>query len=197
MTRPMPALPVLTLQGGWIREFVNAPGPCVALGLVEEYGQSYACLALRPPEVIPPEVTAGGFSFGHAVLGTATYEVVQFSFHFYGFATYHVLVNPNNPIVQAVLANMVGSGDYFFFALSPEGSVTAFRSDIEQGLLTGLTDNQPRVERSTTTAAQYRSALAQFAEEPVPSGVLLNWVCRDDSRYLDLTRDRVTLRPTS
>lgn len=195
----MHALPVLTLHGGWIREFVNAPGPCVALGLVEEHGQSYACLVLRSPEVIPPDVTESGFSFGHAVLGSATYEVAQFSFHFYGFATYHVLVNPNNSMVQAVMANMIVSGDYFFFAMDPQGGVTAFRSDIEQHILTGLTDHQQRLRQSTTTDAQYRSARTQFARDLTPPGVLLDWVCRDDRRYLDLdlSRDRVALKPAS
>ncbi len=193
----MPALPVLTVHGGWIREFVNAPGPCVALGTIEGHGQTYACLALRPPEEIPPGVTEAGFSFGHAVLGTVSYEVIQFSFHFYGFATYHALVNPNNPIVQTVLANMTESGDYFFLALGPTGGVTAFRSDIERDLLMGLTDNYLRLQGSATTETQYRSALAQFVRNPKPSGVVLDWVCRDDSCYLDLSRDRLTLKPTS
>ncbi|MGA0586500.1 hypothetical protein ACO2Q2_05105 [Dyella sp. KRB-257] len=193
----MPALPVLTLHGGWIREFVDAPGPCFALGLIEEHGQSYACLALRPPEEIPPGVTETGFSFGHAVLGTASYEVIQFSFHFYGFATYHALVNPNNPIVQTVLANMTGSGDYFFLALGPAGGVTTFRSDIERDLLMGLTDNYDRLQGSTTTEIQYLSALAQFARDPEPPGLVLNWVCKSAIRYLDLTRDRVALKPAS
>ena len=132
MNHAMPALPALTLHSGWISEFVNAPGPCVALGLVEEHGQSYACLAVRPPEAVPLDVAQSGFSFGHAILGTTSYEVVQFSFHFYGFATYHVLVNPDNPIVQAVLDNMTGSGDYFFFSIDLDGAAAAFRSDIER-----------------------------------------------------------------
>jgi hypothetical protein len=51
---------------------------------------------LRPAEVIPPEISGLGFNFGHALLGTTEFEVIQFVFHFYGFETYNNLVNPNN-----------------------------------------------------------------------------------------------------
>ena len=40
--------------------------------------------------------------------------MVQFGFQFYGFVTYHVLVNPSNSLVQTVLTSMVESGEYFF-----------------------------------------------------------------------------------
>jgi hypothetical protein len=64
--------------------------------------------------------------------------VIQFAFQFYGFETYNVLVNPNNHLVKRVLITMVESGDYFFFAISPNRSVTAFRSEIGQEKLAGL-----------------------------------------------------------
>ena len=70
--------------------------PCIALGLVEEGKQLCGFLALRPAEVIPPEISGLGFNFGHALLGTTECEVIQFVFHFYGFETYNMLVNPNN-----------------------------------------------------------------------------------------------------
>src|SRR5450631_188172 len=80
-------------------EFLAADAPCFALGMVEERKRRCGFLALRPEEAIPPDVTGAGFSFGHCLFGNAAFEVVQFSFHFYGFKTYNVLVNPNNPIV--------------------------------------------------------------------------------------------------
>src|SRR5258706_2353453 len=57
---------------------------------------------------------------------------------------------------------MVESGDYFFFAISPNQSVTAFRSEIGQKNLAGLTTNLRQIQGSTTTDAQYQRALAQF-----------------------------------
>ena len=42
--------------------------------------------------------------------------MIQFVFHFYGFETYNMLVNPNNRLVKKVLTRMVKSDDYFFFA---------------------------------------------------------------------------------
>jgi hypothetical protein len=102
-------------------------------------------LALRPYEVIPPEISGVGFNFGHALLGTTEFEVIQFVFHFYGFETYNVLVNPNNYLVKRVLITMVESGDYFFFAMSSNESVTVFRSEIIRNWAgkAGWTKHQP------------------------------------------------------
>jgi hypothetical protein len=65
---------------------------------------------------IPAELSTGGVCFGHSIQGSASFEVVQFMFEFYGFATYNALFDPNNPLALAVLTAMVESGDYFFFA---------------------------------------------------------------------------------
>ena len=111
-------LPTLAVNGQLMRDFLAAPAPCFTLGVVEERRRPRGCLALRPAEPIPSEVTAGGFNLGHALLGTPTYEVVQFAFQFYGFETYHVLVNPSNSLAQTVLTSMVESGEYFFFAFA-------------------------------------------------------------------------------
>jgi hypothetical protein len=44
--------------------------------------------------------------------------------------------------------------------------------------------------------SQYRDALARFLVNPDPPGTLLNGVCRDDERYLDLTTDRLEMVPS-
>jgi hypothetical protein len=81
--------------------------------LPEDFSHNLRQLALRPAEVIPPEISGLGFNFGHALLGTTEFEVIQFVFHFYGFETYNMLVNPNNRLVKKVLMRMVESGDCF------------------------------------------------------------------------------------
>lgn len=93
--------PALTVNRLFMQEFIEAEPPCFALGLVEERKRQCGFLALRPDEVIPADVTAQGFNFGHSLLGSATFEVVHFAFEFSGFKTYNVLLNPNNPLVQA------------------------------------------------------------------------------------------------
>lgn len=195
MSEGYSGLPRLIVNRQFMREFISAETPCFALGMVEERQRPSGFLALRPREVIPPAVTNAGFRFGHALLGNAHFEVVHFAFEFYGFKTYNVLVNPNNPLVQTVLTTMVESGDYFFFALNPHGSVTVFRSEIGQEDLAGLTTNLPRMQRSTTTATQYQQAVTSFEDNPQPVGELLHWVCRDNVAYLDLTTDRLDLTP--
>ena len=130
MNNVYPLLPQLTVNSRFIDEFITAEAPCCALGLVEERKQTYGFLALRPKMVIPDEFTRSGFSFGHSLYGNANFIVLHFAFHFYNYATFNVLVNPNNPVVQAVLNKMFETGDYFFFAVDPKGSVTAFRSEL-------------------------------------------------------------------
>jgi hypothetical protein len=178
-----------------MRDFLAAPAPCFTLGVVEERRHPRGFLALRPAEPIPAEVSAGGFDLGHAVLGTSTYEVVHFAFQFYGFATYHVLLNPSNSLAKTVLTNMVESGEYFFFAFAPNRRMTAFRSEIGDATLSGLIANLQRIQASTTTESQYNHALAQFCRHPGPPGHVLEWVCCDNLDYLDLTQDRLEMNP--
>ena len=42
------------------------------------------------------------------MLGTSTYDVIHFAFVWAGFRTSNVLLNPNNPLVRAVLVAMLG-----------------------------------------------------------------------------------------
>ena len=194
MSEVLPFRPRLTVNRQFLSDFLAAETPCFALGLVEERGQQSGFLALRPDEAIPPQITNAGMRFGHSLLGTAAFEVVHFAFEFYGFHTYNVLVNPNNPLVRAVLTTMVDSEDYFFFAVS-QASATAFRSDIGQENLAGLRTNLSRIQHSTTTDGQYQTAVSAFERNPEPPGTLLHWVCRDNPDYLDLTIDRLDLTP--
>jgi hypothetical protein len=180
-----------------MKEFLDADSPCFALGLVEERQRKCGFLALRPDEIIPLEIRNLGFRFGHALLGTSDYTVIQFVFEFYGFSRYNVLINPNNPLVQTVLTTMVESGDYFFFVINANQTATAFRSDMGQENLVGLKTNLPRIQEARTTEVQYREALLSFKRNPQPAGSLLTWVCRDHAEYLDLTEDRLDLNPTS
>ncbi len=188
--------PLLIVNRSFIREFITADAPCVAFGLVEEQHQQCGFLALRLKEPIPPAISEQGFNFGHCLLGNENYEVIHFSFEFYGFETYNVLINPNNPLVKEVLKTMIEDEDCFFLTLDElYGSATAFRTEIGQETLTYLKSNFSRIMNSTTTEQQYRQALSSFSKNPEPPGILLNWVCRDQIEYLDLTKDRLALTP--
>ena len=198
MSNVDPLLPRLTVNGAFMEEFLAAPGPCCALGLVEVQRRTCGFLAIRPDEILPPTVTAAGFRFGHSLLGTSQYTVVHFAFEFYGFARYHVLVRPDHPIVRTVLTRMVDSDEFFFFALDGNGTATTFNADLGCGRdadRAGLRRNLPRIRRAAATEAQYQDALARFRANPDPPGTVLNWVCRDDERYLDLTADRLEMTP--
>ena len=191
--RPRP--PELAVNRSFMSAFLEEDPPCLALGMVEEGASRCALLALRLDRAPPQQVSAGGFSFGHALFGGGTWEVVHFAFAFYGFATYNVLINPSDRVAQTVLDAMVTSGDYFFFALDGDRRATAFRSSIGRDNLAGLKANMHRIRGSATTDAQYRQAVAQFRKRPEPPGTLLSWVCRGQPKYLDLEQDRLLLRP--
>lgn len=188
-------LPELIVNRHFMTAFIEAESPCVALGMVEVEASLSALIALRFNQPIPKSVMAGGFAFGHSMLGGSTWEIVHLAFQFYGFATYNALLNPSNPATRFVLTAMVQTGGYFVFALDSDRSTTAFRSDLGRDTLAGLRDNMARIQASTTTDAQYRSAVRQFAANPHPPGLLLNWVCQDQDNALDRAEDRLALRP--
>jgi hypothetical protein len=188
-------LPALVVNRPFMSAFLAEEPPCLALGMVREGDSRRAMVALRLDRALPRQVSTGGFSFGHALFGSGTRAVVHFAFAFYGFATYNVLINPSDPVAQAVLDAMVTTGDHFFFALDGDRRATAFRSEIGSGNLAGLKANMHRIRGSATTDAQYHQAVAQFRKRPEPPGTLLSWVCRGQPEYLDLEQDRLVLRP--
>jgi hypothetical protein len=190
-------LPALTLNRLFVSDLMAANAPCFAMGYVEveEHQSVSGFLALRPHEAIPSVSTDQGFRFGHCVLGVGGSPVLQFTFEFYGHALFHALVNPGSPIVQAVLSTMVETKDYFFFAINPDQQVTAFRSHLETDNLAGLHTNLENFGRVTCLPAQYEKVCRAFAGNPQPPGQILDWVCRDNPDYLDLTRHRLALNP--
>ena len=91
---------------------------------------------------------------------------------------------------------MIENGDYFFFAIDEgTGIATAFRSEIGDDTLLGLTEHWEQIQDSNTTEEQYHQVMLKFAAKPHPPGILLKWVCRDNIEYLDLSKDRMNLSP--
>lgn len=191
----LPHLSPLTVNGRFIDELLSAQTPCFALGLVEEKHRTRGFLALRLDEEIPAEVAAAGFGLGHQLLGNDDFEVARFSFDFYGFKTWHALVNPASPVVRRVLGVMVVSADYFIFTINAQGNATLFRSQFGTEDLAGLQANFPRMQHSTTSHTQYDKALAAFTRE-MGADTMLEWVCRDDMDHLDLSRQPLVLNPS-
>ncbi|MBF0300796.1 MAG: hypothetical protein HQK51_18955 [Oligoflexia bacterium] len=189
-------LPRLTINRQFIEDFISTDNvPCFAMGVVEERKSLRAFLAIRTIKTIPSEVSYGGFNFGHSLLGNSKFEVVHFAFEFYNFQTFNVLVNPNNHIAQTVLSMMIENREYFFFALSSSGEATAFKTEIHQSILSVIESNLDRIKNSKTTADQYAQTRSSFIKNPQPAGTMLNWVCRDNIKYLDLVEDTIILNP--
>jgi hypothetical protein len=195
MSDPQPALPRLIVNGLLIRDFLQAPAPCFTVGLLEERSAAYALFALRPRQAIRSRNVRSAFSHGHALLGAIECEVLQFGFTFFGFSTYHVLLNPNNPVVHAVFDCILDRRCYFVLVIDPNNRITAFRAELTRNHVARLTEYRRRTRRSTTTEAQYQETLSQFRQRPNPPGEVLEWVCGGDIGYLDLTRDRLDIFP--
>lgn len=195
MSKVVRLLPKLVVNGRFLQGFLEAPEPCCAVGLIEERKQVLPLLALRVGLALPDEVAGKGFEFGHAVLGDSTYELVQFTFEFRGFATFHVLLDPSELAVREVLRRMVEQESYFILSIDPDHRVTSFRADAGDVLLTGLCDHLPRLLASTTGEARYDEVLARFRQRPQPPGRVLAWACRGDLTGLDLENDRLELSP--
>lgn len=193
----MSQLPTLTVNESFFFDFMDAQAPCVALGLVEDAGETFGLISLRPGVVLPPEVTRSGFRFGHAVRGTTAFEVIWFSFEFYGFGHYHTLINPNDPIARAVIAQMLDRGEYSFLAVDQVNNVVVFRAELGEDVITGLREHWPRLEKSRTSPREYTAAMQQVCTEQAGDATYLEWVCRERVEYLDLTTERLDLKPSA
>ena len=185
----------LVMNRSFAQALVSARRPSCALGLIEEHQQLYGLVALRPHESIPQAISAKGFELGHRVLGGDGFEVVQLTFEFRGFETYHVLLNPSSPVVRSVLERMIDSDDFFILVLGADGDVQVFRSEVGRETLFWLQAFLPRLIASRTSTAQYAKSLAAFCRAPSPPGRVLDWVGDDDMRLLDLSAERVELTP--
>jgi len=184
----------MTINRRFMAEFMAADAPCFALGFVEEQNRVSGFFALRLDPPVPRHVTDIGLRLGRGLIGTSEFEVVYFTFEFYGHGIYHALVNPNNPLVRPVLACMVQTQDYVFFSINADsvGASSVFRSPLD---VPGFAANFRRIERSTATEEQYARTVKSFSRRPDPPGVLLHWVCRDNLDALDLDRDRLDMTP--
>ena len=72
MADARPPLPELAVNRSFMSAFLAEDPPCLALGMVEEGENRCALLALRLDRAPPQQVSAGGFSFGHALFGGGT-----------------------------------------------------------------------------------------------------------------------------
>ncbi|NQY33374.1 MAG: hypothetical protein HRT37_00105 [Alteromonadaceae bacterium] len=188
-------LPRLTVNEIFIRDLMSEKSPCFALGYVEEYQSIGGFLVLRPDRAIPTSSTQQGFRFGHSVIGTIENPVFHFIFEFYGYATYHGLVDLGNPLIKKVISTMIEKGDYFFFAINPDQTVTAFRSQLDTSALDELKTIFEQYGQTSESPEYYEKMCSEFRKKPVPPGRVFNWVCRNNPSYLDLTENRLELSP--
>jgi hypothetical protein len=188
-------LPKLVVNGMFMRDFITAGTPCCALGIIEDRKLQCGLVALRLNDVIPNEILDRGLGFGHQLLGIDDNDVVYLGFEFYGFKTYNVIINPNSPVSQAVLNMMIETGDYFILVINPDNSVTAFCSEIGGDTLIWLKTYILRIKESNTTAKEYEKTLSSFERNPLHLGELINWICRYDTRYIDINSNRLELNP--
>ena len=177
-------------------EFVEAQAPCFTMGFVREQNKDLAFIALRPGVQIPKSSSGQGFSFGSGVFGGSDYPLFHFAFHFYDFATFNALVNPDNPIARKVLARMVETGDCFFFALDSKNSLTAFRSGFASSSQSDLRDNLDQYGAVAIDDQAYDVACRAFQRAPEPPGTFLTWVCNDQPDYLDVGAKPLDLSPS-
>ena len=192
-------LPSMTVNRSFIQALIAADAPCCGLGLVEVNQKKSGFVAMRPGEIIPEASLSKGFNFGHSLYGSSQFEVVHFAFEFYGFKQYHTLMNPSNPLVQVVLKTMLENRDYFFFSIEEKsGSVTTFRNEINDEVMTSFQRDWPRIEASTTTKPQYDKAVSSFIQDNTyPTGSMMHWLELESLSYLDLEIDRLDLTPAA
>lgn len=185
MMPPNP-LPPLILNRLLVKDLMAADTPCFALGYVSDGESLTGFVGMRPGFPIPPAVTQSGFNLGHSIQGNGEEYVVHFAFEFYDHAVYNGLVNPDNVLIKSVLTKMLETKDYFFLAINPDNTVTAFRSQWETANLAGLRTNLANYSDRYCTPVYYEKAYRAYAKNPKPAGHVMEWVCRNNPDYLNM-----------
>jgi hypothetical protein len=98
-------------------------------------------------------------------------------------------------MVKTVLNIMTENKDYFFFVLNPDNKAITFRSVMETENLAGLKDNMPKIMDANTTDDEYNKISESFKKNSTSKENILNWVCRNNIYYLDLSEDRIEINP--
>lgn len=183
---PHSPLPPLILNRLLVQDLMQSDAPCFALGYVSDGQSLTGFIGMRPASPIPPAVTQPGFRLGHSIRGNDQEYVLHFAFEFYDHAVYSGLVNPDNVLINSVLAKMLETQDYFFLAINPDNTVTAFRSQWENDDLIGLKANLAHYSDHYCTPAYYEKAYRSYTQNPEPAGHVMAWACRDNPDYLNL-----------
>ena len=68
-------------------------------------------------------------------------------------------------------------------------------SRLEHPNLAGLRTNLENFGRAVCLPEHYEKVCRTFAKNPDPPGWMMEWVCRDNPDYLDLTQHRLALNP--
>ena len=195
MSSNVTRLPVpLTFNELFLHSFVNEEPPCAALGLVEEAAQTRGFVAIQINESVPTRTAQSGFDFGYELLGNDRCQLIHFILKFEGFGTYDILLNPNNPLVRRVVDVMRETAQYFFFVFE-EGGVTAFQQTMGQEGLDWFNEYGNVVHTATTTPQEYERGLQRSTEDDsFLYGEPLDWVCRENTEFLDLRANRFEVR---
>jgi hypothetical protein len=88
---------------------------------------------------------------------------------------------------------MLDTKDYFFFAINPDHSVNAFRSQIDPESFVGLKTNIEKFKNINYAIEDYEYIVDIFSKNPNPPGKVMKWVCRDRLDYLSLAENRLEL----
>jgi hypothetical protein len=188
-------LPVpLTFNDRFLHAFMDSEPPCAALGLVEQAGQTRGFVAARTNESMPLQAAESGFDFGFELLGNDRYQLIHFILGFPGLQPYDIILNPNNPLVRKVVDVMRETAQYLFFVFE-EGEMTAFHQTMDRQNRDWFNRYGDVVHTASTTPEEYERALRRFKpDDGFLHGKLLDWVCREDMRFLDLRENRHEVR---
>lgn len=190
------ALPALAVNHLFMMDLMAAQPPCFALGLVEATGSTTGCIAMRPAQSIPEHSTSQGFRFGHSMVGDQHHQAIHVAFEFYGYGSFHGLVDPSNLIARAVLDRMLATQDYFFFVINPDQTVLTFRSYLEDANLAGLRSTRTQFAGAQCPPEHYDRMVVAFKHQRKRGERVMTWVCRDNPAYLDLVAHRLDLNPS-
>ncbi len=191
MTEPF-AVSGLVLNEKFMHEFTAAEPPCFGMGYLEINGEVNGFFALRPVQSINP-ADCYDTRFDHSQIQKAHNTISALTFEFGASEdSYDVLLNPESPVIHAVLETMIRTQRSVMLLFNGNAIASSHMK---------LAGNNLNVIKKILEAQQGITCSEETYDEihQILSGdrgvhnILMQWVCRNDMTYLDLSTHRYPL----
>lgn len=170
----------VTLNQRFISQFLDAPAPCFALAHIQRSGRTGGSIVIRLPFRLPANLRTTDFRFEQSPFWVEDSPLLCVSIKFRSGILYHGLASLHNSTVKVVFESVLKSGECPLLLI--DSAQTAIAMNFPTA---GLIRNLAHLWQNS----------GQRWVNPLPIGQVMQWVCYEDLRQLDLNGRCAVLEP--